>query len=131
MFPLVVSLITFYINELIGINPSKGCFKKKHISGHRPKRGRGYWPNPKSLLITNLGTLLGDGGGWGVHGIMSQIDLIFAKLSPSPNSSFGWGLSWLYFQLIQPLTNPPGRVLSRSRMTLISKVKLLVSLVRP
>ena len=27
------------------------------------------------------------------------------KLSTSPNSSFSWGLSWLYFQLIQPPTH--------------------------
>ena len=31
---------------------------------------------------------------------------IFAKLSPSPNPSFSWGLRWLYFQLIQPPTHP-------------------------
>ena len=28
-----------------------------------------------------------------------------AKLSPSPNSNFSWGLSWLYSQLIQPPTH--------------------------
>ena len=31
-----------------------------------------------------------------------------AKLSP--NSNFSWGLSWLYCQLIQPLTRPSTRV---------------------
>ena len=31
---------------------------------------------------------------------------IIAKLSPSPNPSFSWGLRWLYSQLIQPPTHP-------------------------
>ena len=30
-----------------------------------------------------------------------------AKLSPSPNSNFSWGLSWLFCQLIQPPSHPP------------------------
>ena len=36
------------------------------------------------------------------------LKLCIAKLSPSPNSKFSWGLSWLYSQLIQPSNHPYG-----------------------
>ena len=36
-------------------------------------------------------------------------DIIIAKLSPSLNSNFSWGLTWLYSQIIQPPTRLPTR----------------------
>ena len=31
----------------------------------------------------------------------------FCQAQPQPQFHFSWGLSWLYFQLIQPTTQPP------------------------
>ena len=44
---------------------------------------------------------------WNLTYTRTMYSRSIAKLSPGPNSSFSWGLSWLYFQLKQPATHPP------------------------